>query len=69
MIINDFVELDNGDLLFVHRAEHYEGTNYLTSDRLQNIFHHKGDQREIGPVRQIPIPHSGFPELLKPVKE
>jgi hypothetical protein len=27
---SDFVELDNGDLLFIHRAEHYDGENYVS---------------------------------------
>jgi hypothetical protein len=62
---SDFVELANSDLLFVHRAEHYDGDKYITSDRLQNVFHRKGYKWEIGPVRNMPIPHSGFPELLK----
>ncbi len=62
---SDFVELDNGDLLFIHRAEHYDGEKYLNSNRLQNIFHRKKDGWEIGPVTAPPIPHSGFPELLK----
>ena len=62
---SDFVELDNGDLLFIHRAEHYQGDKYITSNRLQNIFHRKGDAWEIGPCTAVPMPHSGFPELLK----
>ncbi|MBA2707450.1 MAG: exo-alpha-sialidase [Gemmatimonadaceae bacterium] len=67
---SDFVELDNeakggGDLLFIHRAEHYDGNKYISSDRLQNIFRRKGDTWEIGPVHKVPMPHSGFPELLK----
>ena len=40
---SDLAELDNGDLLFVHRAEHYNGQNYLGSDRLQNVFRRNGD--------------------------
>jgi hypothetical protein len=62
---SDFVELDNGDLLFSHRAEHYDGNKYVSSNRLQNIFRRKGDGWEIGPVTPVPMPHSGFPELLK----
>ncbi len=67
---SDFVELDGdgkggGDLLFSHRAEHYAGDKYINSTRLQNIFHRKGGGWEIGPVTEVPMPHSGFPELLK----
>jgi hypothetical protein len=62
---SDFVELDNGDLLFIHRAEHYKDNTYINSDRLQTIFHRKGDGWEIGPTTAVPIPHSGYPELLK----
>jgi hypothetical protein len=62
---SDFVELDNGDLLFIHRAEHYNDNTYVNSDRLQTIFHRKGDAWDIGPTTAVPIPHSGYPELLK----
>lgn len=62
---SDLAELDNGDLLFVHRAEHYEGQKYITSDRLQNVFRRKGDTWDVQPVTKAPFPHSGFPELLK----
>jgi hypothetical protein len=62
---SDFVELDNGDLLFIHRAEHYQDNKYISSNRLQTIFHRKGDGWEIGPVTAVPMPHSGYPELLK----
>ncbi|MEA2734456.1 MAG: hypothetical protein QOE14_907 [Humisphaera sp.] len=61
----DLVELDSGDLLAVHRAEHYAGQKYIGSDRLLNVFHRKGDKWEIGPVHKAPFPHSGYPELLK----
>jgi hypothetical protein len=67
---SDVVELDGrgdggGDLLLSHRAEHYHGDKYINSTRLQNIFHRNGDKWEIGPVTAVPMPHSGFPELLK----
>ncbi len=62
---SDVVELDSGDLLFVHRAEHYKGQNYLGSDRLQNVFVRNGDKWDVQPVEKAPFPHSGFPELLK----
>lgn len=62
---SDMAELDNGDVLVVHRSEHYDGNKYITSDRLQNIFHPVGDSWTIGPVQKSPFPHSGFPQLLK----
>jgi hypothetical protein len=61
---SDVAELANGDLLVVHRAEHFRDNKYLTSDRLENVFHRKNDGWEIGPVKPCPFPHSGFPELL-----
>jgi hypothetical protein len=62
---SDIAELDNGDLLLVHRAEHYKEQTYLGSDRLQNVFHRNGDKWDVQPVEKAPFPHSGFPELLK----
>lgn len=62
---SDFAELPNGDVLAVHRAEHYDGSKYINSDRLQNVFHPNGNSWTIGPVEHPPFPHSGFPELLK----
>jgi hypothetical protein len=62
---SDLAELDYGNLLFVHRAEHYNGQNYLSSDRLQNLFRRNGDKWDVQPVQKAPFPHSGFPELLK----
>ncbi|MEO6436754.1 MAG: sialidase family protein [Tepidisphaeraceae bacterium] len=66
---SDFVELDGGakgggNLLFSHRVEHYDGEKYVSSNRLQNIFRRNGDGWEIGPCTAVPMPHSGFPELL-----
>jgi hypothetical protein len=62
---SDLAELDNSDLLFVHRAEHYDGQNYLGSDRLQNLLRRNGEKWHVQPVAKAPFPHSGFPELLK----
>ena len=62
---SDLAELPGGDLLLIHRAEHYHDNHYLTSDRLQNVFHPAGKGWTIGPVSKAPFPHSGFPELLK----
>lgn len=62
---SDFAELNSGNLLFVHRAEHYNGQTYLASDRLQNVFRREGDKWDVQSVEKAPFPHSGFPELLK----
>lgn len=62
---SDLTELDGGDLLVIHRAEHYDGNKYINSDRLQNLFHRDGEKWTIGAVTKPPMPHSGFPELLK----
>jgi hypothetical protein len=53
-------------LLFMHRAEHYDGDKYLSSNRLQSIFKRGPDGGwGIGPATAVPMPHSGYPELLK----
>jgi hypothetical protein len=62
---SDFVELASGDLLFIHRTEHYDGEKYLGSNRLQSIVKRKGNGWEPGPCTEVPMPHSGFPELLQ----
>lgn len=63
---SDFVELNGGDLLFMHRAEHYDGDKHVSSNRLQSIFKRKPDGSwNIGPATEVPMPHSGYPELLK----
>jgi hypothetical protein len=62
---SDFAELDNGDLLAVHRSEHYDGNHYITSDRQLNLFSPAADGWKIGEIRKAPFPHSGFPNLLK----
>jgi hypothetical protein len=62
---SDLAELNDGNLLLVHRTEHYRGQDYLGSDRLQNIFRRNGDKWNAQAVEQAPFPHSGFPELLK----
>jgi hypothetical protein len=62
---SDFAELDNGDLLFVHRTEHFDGEKYLFSDRLQSVVQPRGQGWQAGPAVKAPFPHSGFPELLK----
>jgi hypothetical protein len=62
---SDFDELDNGDLFFVHRTEHFDGDKYINSDRWQSIVRPRGKEWEVGVPSKTPIPHSGFPELLK----
>ena len=62
---SDFAELDNGDLLFVHRTEHFDGDKYLNSDRWQSIVRPHGREWVSGEPAKAPFPHSGFPELLK----
>jgi hypothetical protein len=63
---SDFVELDSGDLLFIHRTEHYDAAGkYIDSVRTQSIVKRVGDGWEPGVVTAVPMPHSGFPELLK----
>jgi hypothetical protein len=68
---SDFAELDNGDLLFVHRVEHYQGgPQYLdgeqcVSDRWQGLVRRRGTQWEVEAPVRAPFPHGGFPELLK----
>ena len=68
---SDFTELDNGDLLFVHRVEHYErGGQYVdgekyVSDRWQGLVRRHGKKWEVEAPTKAPFPHGGFPELLK----
>lgn len=62
---SDFAELDNGDLLFVHRTEHYQGEKYVSADRWQSLVRPRGKEWEAGAPSRAPFPHSGFPELLK----
>ncbi len=62
---SDFAELDNGDLFFVHRTEHFEGDKYLFSDRWRSVVQPRGKGWQVGAASKVPIPHSGFPELLK----
>ncbi len=62
---SDFAELESGDLLFVHRTEHFEGEKYASSDRWQGIVRRRGKEWEVGAPARAPFPHSGFPELLR----
>jgi hypothetical protein len=57
---SDFVELPNGNLLWIHRAEH-DGI----SDRQQSIVRKVGDSFVPDPPTPVAFPHSGFPcELM-----
>jgi len=73
---SDFCELPNGDLLWVHRAEHFPttasaipasaarmGEPFPTgySDRMQSIVHKEGSGWRPGPARPAPFAHSGYP--------
>lgn len=67
---SDFAELDNGDLLFVHRVERYEGLQYAdgekcVSERWQGLVRRRGKKWEVEAPTKAPFPPSGFPELLK----
>lgn len=62
---SDFAELEHGELLFVHRTEHFDGENYLHSDRWQSIARPQGKKWEVSAPTKAPFPHSGFPEVLK----
>ena len=62
---SDFAELDSGDLLFVHRTEHFDGEKYLGSDRWQGLVRRAGRNWEVPAPSKAPFPHSGFPVLLK----
>ena len=67
---SDFVELPNGDLMWIHRAEHFSPdgaypTSYLGSTRMQSISQKTGDTFVSLPPETLPWPHSGYPcELM-----
>ena len=62
---SDFCELPNGDLFWVHRAEHYpEHKTDWYSDRMQSITRKKGDTFVPEPAVRAPFRHSGFPAVL-----
>ena len=61
---SDFCELPGGDLLWVHRAEHYPAGRAGTSDRLQSVTRKQGDTFVPGPATPAPFPHSGYPAVL-----
>ena len=62
-----FIELPNGDLFFLHRAENRTRDGRPVpgySDRRQNVLRRKGETFIAGPVRVSKVPHGGFPCLL-----
>jgi hypothetical protein len=67
---SDFCELPNGDLFFVHRAEHYSPTDkkdvykYNYSDRMQSIVSKQGTTFVPGKCEVCPFGHSGYPAVL-----
>ena len=61
---SDFCELPNGDLFWVHRAEHNPPGKKGYSDRLQSMTYKRGDTFVPGPVTKAPFQHSGYPAVL-----
>lgn len=66
---SDFVELPNGDLMWIHRAEQFSPdgayeTSYLGATRMQSISQKSGDTFVSLPPQTLPWPHSGFPCTL-----
>lgn len=76
---SDFCELPNGDLFWIHRAEHYPATWVEVpplaarmgepvpngySDRKQGIMRKQGNTWKIEAPVSAPFPHGGFPEVL-----
>lgn len=62
---SDFAELPGGDLLFVHRTEHFDGDKYLFSDRWQGRVRANGKDWVPEEPTKAPFPHSGFPAVLR----
>jgi hypothetical protein len=61
---SDFCELPNGDLFWVHRAEHNPPGQAGYSDRLQSIAFKREKTFVAGPVTKAPFQHSGYPTVL-----
>jgi len=61
---SDFCELPDGDLFWVHRAEHNPPGQAGYSDRLQSIAFKRGETFVAGPVTRAPFQHSGYPAVL-----
>ena len=63
---SDFVQLPDGDLMWIHRAEHFDSSgNYLSTDRLKSISTRTGDTFVSQPASSVPFKPSIFPcELM-----
>jgi hypothetical protein len=64
---SDFVQLPNGDLMFIHRAEHWsaDGRSMSGTTRMESIVKQSGQTFVPQPAFEVPFPHSGFPcELM-----
>lgn len=62
---SDFVELPNGDLFWIHRAELFDAAgNYLNTTRVKSVAKKTGDTFVPGPVSTLPFPNIGFPCVL-----
>ena len=62
----DAAELPDGDLLLVFRWAVYDsGTGeFVREQRRQSVLKKTGQTWKPGPIRPVPFPHSGHPELL-----
>jgi hypothetical protein len=67
---SDFVELPNGNLMWIHRAEHFSAdgaypTSYLYSNRMEGVSQKVGNTFVSLQPNTLSWPHSGFPcELM-----
>jgi hypothetical protein len=61
---SDFAELPNGDLMWIHRAEHFDGSTHTSTNRMKTISTKVGDTFVSQPASVLPFPHSGFPLVL-----
>jgi hypothetical protein len=63
---SDFVQLPSGDLMWIHRAEHWSADGaFLGTTRMESISKRQGNTFVSQPATEVPFPHSGFPcELL-----
>ena len=62
---SDFVQLPSGDLMWIHRAEHFSAEGaYLFSNRMESFSIRTGDTFVSQPPTTLPWPHSGYPSEL-----
>ncbi len=63
---SDFVELPNGDLLFMSRVQRYDANgNYVKQERMQTFARKDGDTFIAYPSTLMPWNAQGFPSLLR----